>query len=338
MNVLVIGAGLAGLTAARVLAGQGHTVRIHEKSGGPGGRLATRRVLDGDADRPEHAMLEFDHGAQYFTVRDARFAAEVETWHAARVTQVWHGKLAAFDSEGREPVEDETTRWVGVPNMRAIARHLAQRLDLKCGIRVDTLERELAGTGPVWFGRLASGERDGPYDAVVIAVPAPQALPLVAASPTLTEAVGRVRMHPCWAALVAFADRVQAPFDGAFATSSPLGWFARNRSKPQRGLAETWVLHASAGWSASHLDDDAGAVGAFLLNAFADLVRAPLPRPVHLSAHRWRYAAADPGLNVGTLLDAERRLAVCGDWCAGNRVEGAFLSGTTAAEAVLGFQ
>ena len=128
---------------------------------------------------------------------------------------------------------------------------------------------------------------------------------------------------------------MKAPFDGAFVSSSPIGWIARNRSKPQRGLAETWVLHAAGGWSASHLNDDAAAVAAFLLNAFADLVRAPLPRPIHLSAHRWRHACADPPLNVGALVDADRRLVVCGDWCAGSRVEAAFTSGHAAAEAVL---
>jgi renalase len=338
MNILVVGAGLAGLTAARAAVEHGQRVRVLERSGAPGGRLATRRVLDGDADRPEHSTLEFDHGAQYFTVRDARFAAEVEAWQKARVAQVWHGKLAAFDSEGREAVEDDTTRWVGVPGMSAIARHLARGLDVTCNARVEALERHGEQAGLTWFARLHTGERQGPYDAVVVAVPAPQALPLVVASSALIDRVSRVRMHPCWAALVAFADRVHAPFDGAFATSSPLGWFARNRSKPQRGLAETWVLHANAGWSASHLADDPGAVSAFLLNAFADLVRAPLPLPVHLSAHRWGFAAADPCLNVGALVDREQRLVVCGDWCLGNRAEAAYLSGRAAAEALAGFQ
>ena len=139
-------------------------------------------------------------------------------------------------------------------------------------------------------------------------------------------------MHPCWAALVAFDDRVKTPFDGAFVTSSPLGWIARDRSKPQRELAETWVLHASADWSAAHLEDGADAVGAFLLNAFADLVRAPLPHPVYLGAQRWRHACADPGLAVGAFADEAARLVVCGDWCLGNRVEAAFLSGLAAAE------
>jgi predicted NAD/FAD-dependent oxidoreductase len=88
-------------------------------------------------------------------------------------------------------------------------------------------------------------------------------------------------------------------------------------------------------WSASHFDDDAAAVAPFRLNAFADLARAPLPRPIHLSARRWRHACADPPLNLGALADADRRLVVCGDWCAGNRLEAAYLSGRAAAEALI---
>jgi hypothetical protein len=148
--------------------------------------------------------------------------------------------------------------------------------------------------------------------------------------------VSAVRMHACWAALVAFEAPVSTPFDGAYVTASPLGWIARDRSKPHRGLAETWVLHASALWSAAHVDDAADAIGPFLLNAFADLVRARLPAPVYLGAHRWRFAAADPPLATGVLSDASNRLLVCGDWCAGNRVEGAFLSGVAAAQVLTG--
>jgi len=219
--------------------------------------------------------------------------------------------------------------------MGAITRHLARGRDWQCGARVTTLTRDGApGGGAAWHAALADGRRLGPFDAAIVAVPAPQAVPLVAASAPLSESVGAVRMHPCWAVMVAFDDRVATPFDAAFVTSSPLGWMARDRSKPQRGLAETWVLHASADWSAAHVDDDADSVGPFLLNAFADLVRARLPLPAHLSAHRWRHACGNPPAHHGALIDAGAGLVACGDWCAGNRVEGAFLSGTAAADAV----
>ncbi len=332
MTVLVVGAGIAGLTAARWLQEQGHAVTIADKGRAPGGRVSTRRVLNGDADRAELTSIAFDHGAQYFTVRDPRFDLEVERWHKARAVRLWHGKLAAFDSEGREPIEDEHARWVGVPGMSAIGRHLSRGLDVRCGVQIAALEHD--GRTPRWLAATAAGQMLGPFDAVILTLPAPQALPLVAASPLLTAAVGGVRMHPCWAALVAFQEPVSTPFDAAYVTSSPLGWIARDRSKPQRGLAETWVLHASAAWSAAHVDDAADAVGPFLLNAFADLVRARLPLPAYLGAHRWRFACADPALAVGALADPDQRLYVGGDWCAGNRVEGAFLSGLAAARQV----
>ena len=106
MKALVVGAGIAGLSAAHVLQDRGHSIVVMEKARRPGGRVATRHILNGEADRPELSSLAFDHGAQYFTARNARFVREVERWHRDRVVQVWHGKLAAFDSEGREPVED----------------------------------------------------------------------------------------------------------------------------------------------------------------------------------------------------------------------------------------
>jgi predicted NAD/FAD-dependent oxidoreductase len=127
---------------------------------------------------------------------------------------------------------------------------------------------------------------------------------------------------------------VPAPFDGAFVASSPLGWIARDRSKPQRGFAETWVLHGSAAWSAAHVNDRADTVGPFLLNAFADLLRGPVPRPAHVSAYRWRWACADVPLGRMALVDEARLIAVCGDWCAGNRAEAAWLSGLHAAEMI----
>ncbi|MFP5379031.1 MAG: FAD-dependent oxidoreductase, partial [Vicinamibacteria bacterium] len=187
-----------------------------------------------------------------------------------------------------------------------------------------------------WTATLEDGVTLDGFDAVVVALPAPQAAPLLDAAPALAAEVARVAMHPCWAVLVAFDEPVPARFDGAWVLHSPLGWVARDGSKPKRGRAETWMLHASAAWSAAHVDDGADAVGPFLLNAFADLVPKGLPLPVHLGVHRWRYAMADPPLAKGALVDRDARLVVCGDWCLGNRIEAAWLSGLAGAAAVHG--
>jgi predicted NAD/FAD-dependent oxidoreductase len=136
--------------------------------------------------------------------------------------------------------------------------------------------------------------------------------------------------------MLGFDRPLATAFDGAFVHDSPLSWIARNNSKPGRGPAESWVLHAGPAWSGAHLDDSPEAIASTLTGEFEQLVGLGALRPVHTDAHRWRYALPPDPLAAGALWDAENRLAVCGDWCRGARIEGAVLSGIAAAGRVLG--
>lgn len=319
MNIAVIGAGIAGCSAARALSDRGHQVRIFEASAIAGGRIATRHFPAVEMPRPlAGAILAFDHGAQYFTVRDDRFSLVVAEWLRDRVVAKWTGRIVSFDGEGWEDVAEETDRYVGTPDMHAIARAVAAGLDVTYGQRVDSLDSIL-----------------GTFDHVVLALPAPHALPLVAHVPGLAGKVAAVAMKPNWTVMAAFEERVAARFDGAFVSGSPLGWIARNTSKPKRDWkVDAWVLQATTNWSDAHADDRPDDVGAFLMEAFEDLVPAGLPRAFYASVHRWRYATADPPLAAGAIHDRDARITLCGDWCKGSRIEDAFLSGLAAAEHV----
>ena len=314
-RIAVVGAGIAGLTAATTLVNRGHAVVVFEKSPWPGGRTASRHIRDVEMARGS-TDLAFDHGAQYFTVRDPRFAAAAAAWEAGRLVSKWRARIVSFDGEGWDEVEAGTDRYVGIPGMGAVAEAIAAGLDLRYRERVASIE-PLARE----------------FDRVILAVPADEARPLVAHLPGLSARIAPVVMQPCWAVLAAFEARVAARFDAAFVSGSPLGWIARNQSKPKRDWKlDTWVLHATTTWSAAHVDDEPDRVGAFLMEAFEDLVHAGLPRAFFATAHRWRYAAADPPLAIGALHDIEAKVTLCGDWCAGSRIEDAFLSGLAAAE------
>jgi renalase len=315
----IVGGGLAGLSAARELTRLGHLATVFEKASGPGGRVATRHARGVELPRPlAGAALAFDHGAQYFTVRDPRFAEVAARWERARVAAPWTGRIVAFDAEGWEEIGADTIRYVGVPDMHALARDLAGGLDIRYGQPVSSLAPLLDA-----------------FDHVIVAIPAAEAAALVAAVPALAEPAGAVRMPPCWTVLAAFEERVAARFDAAFVNGSALGWIARNTSKPKRDWkVDAWVLHATTAWSAAHVDDPKDHVGAFLMEAFEDLVRAGLPRACHAEVHRWRHAAADPPLATGVLHDPTARVTLCGDWCRGSRIEDAWLSGVIAAELI----
>ena len=325
LEIAVIGAGMAGLVCARLLSDAGSRVRVFDKARGPGGRMATRRRGD----------LRFDHGAQYFTVRDPRFRRALEQWQADGLVARWTGTLAVIENGEVVLKDDATERWVGVPGMSAICGHLANGLDVTYGSRIVHLEHHDSR----WQLETADGENAGLFDAVVLSAPAPQTAALLAVpAPELAACAGAVEMAPCWAVMASYPHDLELGFDGAFVDDSPLSWIARNRSKPGRPPGETWVLHASPEWSREHLELDQEVAAQWLTDAFGEAVGRTLPPPTSLTAHRWRFALPVNPLTEPCLVDPERALAACGDWAGGPRVEGAFLSGCAAAHQLIELQ
>ena len=321
-RVAVVGAGLAGLTCARTLADHNIAVTVFEKSRGFGGRCATRR------DGP----WRFDHGAQYFTVRDPRLLPYIHSWQHQGLITPWQGALGVREQGAWQPAKTGVRRWVAVPGMSALGAHLAADLDVQLSTTVAHIQRE----GRQW--RLVSdiGGDLGVFDVVVTCIPAPQAMSLLSpVAPALAAKAGEAVMHPTWATMLVLADRPDFPWDGAFLNDDPtLSWISRDVSKPQRGDNETWVLHASRAWTVAHITDEADAAAAAMIGAFGDAIGSAVT-PVHAVAHRWLYALPDPVTADAALYDASARLGAGGDWCGGPRVEGALLSGIALAGRVM---
>lgn len=322
MKTAIIGAGIAGLTCGRALVEEGWPVVVFDKARGPGGRISTRR-REGAA---------FDHGAQYFTVRDARFAPVAEAWASVGVVAQWTGRFGRLVGHGPAKFVAETPprpRWVGVPRMSAITRHLCAGLDLRTEVRVGAALPEDGR----WRLYDEAGAALGAFDRVVVATPAPQAVPLLAASPRLARRAAAAKMSPSWAVMARFDAPLSVPFDAVDVQDGPVGWLARDTSKPGRGEAECWVLHARGGWAASHLELAFEAVAERLVAAVAE--RVPAFAPAEAVAHRWRYALVTRAVGPMAHLD-ESGIGACGDWCVGPRVESAWRSGRAMAAALLG--
>ena len=338
----VVGAGLAGIACARTLVQAGHRVTVLEKSNHVGGRTTTRSTPHGS----------FDTGAQYFTVRDDRFAEALSTvpgvcrpWsaNAVRVLDA-AGRVTAV---GRPPHE---AHWVACPNMQSLADAWSAPLQEAAVLHTDALVvslecDRLKGTGWQVTIENESGESQvlAGFDAVLLALPAPQARALLVSSDLdmpLMEDLASVYVAPCWTLTLAFPQAVRPglttlgpQWNAARSTHHRIAWLARESSKPQRSSVERWTVQASPEWSDEHLEDDAKRVQAKLLKAFAEVtgIRAT---PDHVHVKRWRYAQTIQALGQSHLWDAERSVGACGDWCLGNRVEDAFVSGLELALAV----
>ncbi|WP_263262717.1 FAD-dependent oxidoreductase [Pseudomonas sp. RIT-PI-S] len=320
--IAIIGAGIAGLSAAGALVKAGHTVHIFEKGKGPGGRMASKRSNAGP----------LDLGAQYFTARDRRFVAQLQQWQAQGCVAVWAPTLYQAQGGQLRPSPDEQTRWVGAPRMSALTRAMIQDLPAVYGCRV----AEVFRGKEYWHLLDAEGESHGPFSHVVCAVPAPQAATLLAAAPKLAAVAAGVKMHPTWAVALGFDKPLQTSMQGCFVQDSPLDWLACDHSKPGRDSSlDTWVLHATSEWSRQHIDLSHEAVTELLYGAFAEIIGCAVPVPTFSLAHRWLYARPASNHEWGALADGDLGLYACGDWCLSGRVEGAWLSGQDAARRLL---
>ena len=321
-RIAVIGAGMAGLACATSLQAAGYTARVFEKSRGSSGRMSTFR----------DESWQCDHGAQYFTAHDPLFRAEVARWQRAGVAAIWAPRMQVLGGASDHQTDPAAQRFVGTPRMTAPGRLLADALTLTTQALIEQLVWQVDG----WqlFSEEEGGMRER-FDAVVLAVPAPQAVPLLRPlAPQLATLAAGANMRGCWALMLHFMQPVALQFDAAFVNDGPLRWIARDSSKPGRtehAGQETWLLHASAEWSEAHLELDAHSVAALLIDAFVQLGgRAPDA----WKAHRWRYADTHPVLQQRYAWDAERRLGMCGDWLNGGKVQGAWLSGAQLGEEV----
>jgi predicted NAD/FAD-dependent oxidoreductase len=307
-RIAVIGAGMAGLSAAARLREAGMAVSLFEKSRGLGGRLATRR-FDGAA---------ADLGAAYVTVRDEIFQSVMQE-------AIFAGHATGWAPKGRTTDEP----WIiGLPGMSNLVRGLAGDLD----IEFQTLVERIGSTSEGYVLRTDNGAR-GAFDAVIVAIPAPQAEPLLHAHGKPFGDIADVRMRSTLAGVFTFAEPIGLEADFV-KSEGPIDVAFRNNSKAARPETETWVVHGTQDWSESVLEDDPQDSATALLAAFSGLA-GPVPKPLWQSGHRWRYAFVETSLGVACLSGGNHRIAACGDWCLGARVEAAYLSGRAAAEAVL---
>jgi renalase len=319
-QVVVVGAGIAGLACARVLAGAGVRVVVLEQGRGVGGRMATRRVAGSLA----------DHGAQYVTASEPELEALLRRLAATGLAEPWATRLHQFEhgrvAEGGAH-ESGRVRWAFPEGMTTPAERLAVGLDVRRQTRVSALIPKDAG----WRVATSPG-RALAARAVVLAMPAPQAAALLAGldgCAGLAATAARAAYDPCWALVAGYPQAAPPTWRGLFVRDDRvLSWVAHDSSKRRDPPATVLVAHATGAWSRARFDADPGQVTAELVGATARVAGRWAARPAWTSHQRWPYAQVRRGVDEPYLLgDGPAPVGLCGDWCAGPKVEGAWRSG-----------
>lgn len=310
IDCVVVGAGIAGLLAATVMARAGARTCVLDKGRGVGGRMATRR-RDGAL---------FDHGAQFFTVRDERFKPWVEAWTKLGLIVPWY----EFGNSG--------IHYRGAPGMTAIAKHLAAGLDVRTESTVKQVRYN--ETDRRWsIEQMDSKILNSPQ--LILTAPLPQSLALMKAGEFVLpkrelDELSAIRFHRCIAAL-AILDRPSGlhEFDGALKLrGEPVQWIGDNYRKGISPDVPAVTIHSTPAFAEDHWDVDDSIRLPKLLDAAAPYLNANV---LSCHGHRWGFSSPVGRFHRDAYVDRVRGLAIAGDGLAGGRVEGAAVSGLTAA-------
>ena len=314
VDVAIVGAGMSGLAAARRLHDAGHEVVVLEEQRWVGGRLGTRFV----------GKALVDHGAQFFTVRNKRFAKWVDDLRDEDLVFEWCRGFGGSDG---------FPRYAATGGMCELARTLARGLTVHLHANVRSVSADVDGDG--W--RVAvDGAEAVLASAVILTAPVPQSLARLAAGGVAlghdeAEGLPEIVYDPTLALVTVLDRSPDLPDPGALQRDE--GSFSFVSDNQAKGLAEIPALtfHATAAMSNSLWNESDAKATASLLSAADEFVGDRRVTDMHLT--RWRYATPR-SVWTGrycTVADDPGPLVLAGDAFGGPRVEGAWLSGDAAA-------
>ena len=298
MKTIIIGAGVAGLSAARILTQKGYQVTVLDKGRGVGGRMSTRTI--------ENAKV--DHGAQYFSVKTPEFQAFISELQLENIASEWY--LAQRDN----------VRYMGAKGMNTIPKKMASSLDILLNEKVILIENNTVKTesGNVYD-----------FDNLVITIPIPQVIDLfqnskISFSEDDKTVIAQIEYQPCIAVMAVLKEPTDIVSGGIILENQPVAWIADNF---QKGITETptATVHASAAYSVERFDDDLQEVAKDMLSSVNQYVKSE--NILSFQTHRWKFSNATKRFEKPFYQIENKNIFLGGDGFGMGNVEGAFLSG-----------
>lgn len=317
-DVLIVGAGIAGLVAARALHGQDIPVLVVDKEERVGGRIVTEHIGGGWADT----------GAQFFTARDPLFQKTVDQWLAEQLIFEW--TTGWVQGSSGDVTDDGHPRYAAYEGLNAVCRRLAQDIPIHKSIQIESILTD----GEQWTAVDDSGDTYT-SSALILTPPVPITLSLLEditlSQEDLTILQG-ITYAPTISGVVHIEGQALIPKPGAIQNPGErIHWLADNQLKGISPAAKTLTVHLkpeiSQLWWLSPDEELKGAIQREI-RPFLE----PKATIIDVHIHRWPHALPTNLHTERTLVARDLPpLAFAGDAFDGPRVEGAALSGLAAA-------
>ena len=323
MKVAIVGAGVAGLSAGRALKKAGIQSVIYEKSRGPGGRVATRRV----------GPYTFDTGATSIAPRgmaiEAVMLQELDTSELIEVNKPIFTHVNLRPHAG-DPARTAVARYTYRPGNNHLAKLLAQDLELRLNTTVDGLKRV--------NGKI---EVEGQtFDRVILTPPIPQAS-LLLWSIGESRPIANARYRSCISIMLGYERPLpETPYHALIDVEQrhPLTWVSLESAKSPGRAPDghsAVLLQMSSTYSQNHYQTDDGHLIKDVIPWVVQLLGEDFRNPVEVDTKRWKYSQPELTAVFESANRGNRGVVLAGDGLSAGRVERAFESGLDAAKLIL---
>lgn len=314
-NIIIIGSGIAGLSAANYLSSKKFNVTVLDKGKYPGGRISTRRGED----------FIFNHGAQFFTAKSNEFKKICNRAVNDNVLVNW--------------VDSKKNRFIGNPDMREFSLWLSQNLTIfqeNVVERLDYNEQFIVNTNKKKFT----------CDGLIITAPSSQTASLIKnLDETFHELIEKVEYFPCWCVMLSLRDMSLKNF--YIDEKSIFNWIVSENNKIKNQLNHNCLtIHTNERFSVENLDETKEVALDKIVQEFTKIYQVKTQDIIYKNIHRWRYAKVKkPFPQEENKISKKIPFGIAGDWCPpsqdkhyngnGQRVEDAYLSGIECSKSLI---
>jgi predicted NAD/FAD-dependent oxidoreductase len=296
-TIAIIGAGVAGVSAARALREKGRDVHVFDENPSIGGRLISPSLF---------GELTIDTGAQFFQARSDVFKAEIERLEKVGVVKAWNPRLGVIKDQTIEPFGLPEKLYVGVPHMASVFREWGNGLSVIFGEKILGLEKNKENA---WLLK-SQRTTHGPFSWVIFACPPERVLELLPRGCNFKREVMQVKMTACWSVVLDIRSSTQIPFDASYIKKSDMTLILRYGSKPDRPQdPQLWVVHMSNPWSFDHARTPKEDVCDSVAMQFRNLPFLRNAERLRADAVLWKDASPVKTLKQPCLIDASKNLA-----------------------------
>ena len=322
-NVAVIGAGITGITLANLLQKKVN-LTVFEKSRGVGGRMATRRA----------EPYQFNHGAQYFKIENKEFKNFLQPLIQNKIIK--HLEANHIEILNKEVIKRTKTYnkiyYTPVSKMNSVVKYLINNnFFIKLLCKIDKTIKE----NDKWFIIDSDKASYGPYDWLFITIPPNQALEILYNNFKFLDIIKKIKMRSCYSLMLGFDKIKEFDFDTALFLDEDVRWLSIRKKIIENKKYYNLLINSSHNFAEKNVNGSKDKISDYLIKQVSDIIKYELNNYEHKALHFWKYAMSEKNNNLGSLLDEDLKVIVCGDWCMNGKVEGGFLSAKDAAKKLI---